>query len=167
MQPRTQNRRGNTLIEFTLVGIPVMFVLISTFEMARGMWIYHTLAYAIKEGTRFAIVHGQNCTTAPNTCGKAIQDVATVVKNAGAGLNASQLSLTFSSASNAAVTCTLNNCLSNATAWPQYPDNQPGLLIGINGIYPFQSAIAMFWPGAGSGITFGVAYFPAGSREIV
>ena len=48
---RSRGRTGSTLIEFTLVGIPLIFVLISTFEMARGMWNYQTLAYAVRAGT--------------------------------------------------------------------------------------------------------------------
>jgi Flp pilus assembly protein TadG len=68
MTPNLRNRRrGSSTLEFTLVGIPIIFVLISTFEMARGMWNYHTIAYAVKEGTRFASVHGIDCSTAPNT----------------------------------------------------------------------------------------------------
>ena len=34
---------GQSLVEFTLVGIPLIFVLISVFEISRGMWMYHTL----------------------------------------------------------------------------------------------------------------------------
>ena len=48
-------------MEFTFVGIPIIFVLISIFEVSRGMWIYHTLAYSVKVGVRYASVHGINC----------------------------------------------------------------------------------------------------------
>lgn len=68
MFSRGGRRGGNAMIEFVLVGIPLIFVLISIFEMARGMWLYHTLAYSVKEGVRYTIVHGQNCATAPNSC---------------------------------------------------------------------------------------------------
>ena len=60
MRARGRRRLGNATIEFTLVEIPLLCVLISTFEMARGMWLYHTLAYAVKEGARYAAVRGQN-----------------------------------------------------------------------------------------------------------
>ena len=60
MQQHESKRRGNSMIEFTLVGIPLMFVLISIVELSRGMWIYHTLAHAVKEGTRYTAVRGQN-----------------------------------------------------------------------------------------------------------
>ena len=48
-----------------------MFALISIFEVSRGMWIYHTLAYSVKNGIRYASVHGIDCfNTAnnPNDC---------------------------------------------------------------------------------------------------
>ena len=67
------DEKGSTMLEFTLVAIPLIFVLISTFEIARGMWIYGTVANAVKEGTRFAIVKGADCATAPNACSAKIE----------------------------------------------------------------------------------------------
>src|SRR5690242_13216787 len=49
---------GQSLVEFTFVGIPMIFVLIGTFEISRGMWMYHTLAHAVRDGVRYASVHG-------------------------------------------------------------------------------------------------------------
>ena len=43
-------QRGATTIEMTLVGIPIIFLLISTFEISRGMWMYNTAATAVREG---------------------------------------------------------------------------------------------------------------------
>src|SRR5690242_2758769 len=50
--------------------------------------------------------------------------------------------------------CTLNACLGNATVWPEAPLNTPGSAVGISASLPFQSALAMFWPGAGRGTNF-------------
>ncbi len=58
---KNRKRLGQALAEFTFVGIPIIFILISVFEVSRGMWMYHTLAYAVKNGTRYASVHGINC----------------------------------------------------------------------------------------------------------
>jgi Flp pilus assembly protein TadG len=143
--------RGNATIEFTLVGIPLVFVLISTIEMARGMWIYHTLAYAVKEGTRYAIVRGQNSPT-PAT----YQSVCNAIVQAGTGLLKEDLTLSFTSASGT-TPYPANNCPN--TQWPpgnnaNIIDNQPGQTISIAGYYPFVSAISMFWPGAGPGMMF-------------
>ena len=162
---RRDRRCGSSTLEFTLVGIPLMFVLISTFEMARGMWNYHTIAYAVKEGTRYASVHGVNCGT-PNACTVTIGQITQKIVDAGIGLPTNQLRLTFTSQSGA-TTCYANTCLSNATVWPPAPGNVVGSSIQIGATYPFTSAISMFWPGAGTGINFGTVNFPASSRETI
>jgi hypothetical protein len=164
--------RGNATIEFTLVGIPLVFVLISTIEMARGMWIYHTLAYAVKEGTRYAVARGQN-----NPVPTTYQNVCNAIVQAGTGLLPEDLTLRFTSLSGTKPY--LANACPN-TPWPPgnnagIIDNQPGQTISITGYYPFASAISMFWPGAGAGMTFqplackGAATLclPAASQDVI
>jgi Flp pilus assembly protein TadG len=163
---RKSAQRGSSMLEFTLVGIPIIFVLISTFELARGMWNYHTLAYAVKEGTRYASVHGIHCSTSPNTCTVTIAQIAQKVLDAGIGLPSNQLRLTFTY-TGGTTTCLANNCLANNTVWPPSPGNVVGSNIQIDANLPFQSAISMFWPGAGPGTTFGTFNFPASSRDTV
>jgi Flp pilus assembly protein TadG len=164
---KKRRQRGSAMIEFTLVGIPMIFVLISTFEISRAMWNYHTLAYAIREGTRYATVHGSGCSSDPlNTCQATVGQVAQRIQNAGIGLDGSQLSLTFISSGNS-ITCTLNACVGNQTVWPQAPLNTPGSTLAINGSLPFESALAMFWPGAGGGMNLPTAYLTAGSSDII
>jgi TadE-like protein len=173
MQKRGRGR-GNATIEFTLVGIPLVFVLISTIEMARGMWIYHTLAYAVKEGTRYAVTRGQN-----NPTRTTYKNVCDVIAQAGTGLLREDLTLTFTSLSGTSPPYAANNCPS-AQPWPPgntpgVIDNQPGQTISITGYYPFVSAISMFWPGAGPGMTFqsltctgaGTLCLPAASQDVM
>ena len=75
------------MIEFTLVGIPMIFLLISIFEISRAMWNYHTLAFAIREATRYAAVHGSGCSTDPhNSCQATVAQVAQRIQDAGIGL---------------------------------------------------------------------------------
>lgn len=164
-------RKGSSTIEFTLVGIPLIFTLISIFEISRGMWIYHTMAYAIKEGTRYGVVHGNGCTTPGNSCQVTIGQIAQHIKDAGIGLEQDELTLTFRSLSNGTHSCpnksTLTDCLSDTTTWPAAPDNLAGFPIQIDGKIKFSSAIAMFWPGSTKGINFTTVYFPSTSREVV
>jgi len=50
--------RGQSLVEFALL-LPLMLLIITgLFDVARAVWEENTLAYAAREGTRFAIVHG-------------------------------------------------------------------------------------------------------------
>jgi len=160
-------RRGNATIEMTLVGIPLVFVLISTFEMARGMWIYHTLAYAIKEGTRFTIVHGQDCGIAPNNCLVTVGQIAAVIQNAGVGLDPEQLKVEMRSMNPADDTGlqTVKDLAGRADIFPTGAGAQIRSPITFTTQYPFQSAISMFWPGAGPGTGFMTVTFPASSRE--
>jgi Flp pilus assembly protein TadG len=168
MNSRKRRQRGSAMIEFTLVGIPMIFVLISVFEISRAMWNYHTLAYAIREGMRYAIVHGSGCSADPmNSCGVTIGQVAQRISDAGIGLEPSELNLTFTSSGHA-IPCTLNTCLGSTTVWPEAPNNTAGNAVAIGGSLPFQSALALLWPGArGSGMNFPTFYLTAGSADII
>src|SRR5579863_9480406 len=156
--------RGNATLEFTLVGIPLIFVLISTFEMARGMWIYHTLAYAVKEGARYTVVRGQN---SPNKV--PLSTICNFIVQQGPGLVPNNLNLTFTSFSGmvgpytagGAVQAGNSSCPGTGVWPPNGVDNQPGQLITIIATYPFQSTIILFWPGVKSGPQFPTFTFPA------
>jgi Flp pilus assembly protein TadG len=162
---RSRGRAGSTLIEFTLVGIPLIFVLISTFEMARGMWNYQTLAYAVRVGSRYASMHGKGCIESGNTCGITVANVAGAISTAAVGLPAANFNVVLSSATAASVTCApLSSCSSNATAWPPAGDNAPGQDIQISANYAFKSALAMLWPGGGK-VSFGTFTFVAYTRQ--
>lgn len=169
-----RGRKGNALIEFTLVGIPIIFVLISIFEIARGMWLYDTLAHAVKEGVRYAVVHGNNCGIPPNSCTVRIQDVARRIAYTGVGLIPTDLQdVTFVSRSRSLTYATLDAALNDAaTYWPAAAPGSPAeaggerfMEIEISARYPFRSAISMLWPGAGPGIIFGTFLLPASSKE--
>jgi Flp pilus assembly protein TadG len=167
MRARPKHQNGNSLIEFTLVGIPIIFVLFSTFEMARGMWLYHTLAYAVKEGSRYASVHGQNCASLPNSCSVNIGQISQTIQSAGVGLDPSAVTLTFTDNSGTAVTCGLNNCLTDSSTWPPSAANAPGMKVTISATCSFRSAIAMFWPGASLQGPLPAINLPASSSEAI
>lgn len=79
-----QRQRGATTIEMTMVGIPLIFILISIFEISRGMWMYNTASTAVREGLRFASVHGLNCVhnppSVPNSCDVKANDIVAVIR---------------------------------------------------------------------------------------
>jgi Flp pilus assembly protein TadG len=181
-------QRGSSTIEMALVGIPIIFTLISIFEMSRGMWMYHTLAYSVKVGVRLASVHGQNCINNPpsvtNNCPKYISDIATVIRNAAVGLDPANTLLTFNASNGDITKCYLGSssvtsvttplgtavgCLSlTTTQWPPSTnsENQVGKQIRIDIRTRFRSALAMVWPGAGA-VSFAEARLGATSQDIV
>jgi Flp pilus assembly protein TadG len=161
------DERGSAIVEMTLVGIPMIFVLISVFEIARGMWAYDTLAYAVRETSRYAIVHGQNCSVSPNSCAITVANLASRLLNAGVGLPSDQLNATFGSLSDN-VTCNpVSSCLSNNAVFPSSGGNSVGNPVTVLATYRFSSAISMFWPGAGRPIVFAPVNLPASSTDYI
>jgi hypothetical protein len=140
-----------------------MFVLISLFELSRGLWIYHTLAYAAREGTRYASFHGRGCNS-PNTCSVTIGQITQVIKAAGLGLDRDAVTVTFTAADGSESGDTMTNQLSNTTAWPVASANGPGQIVKISLKYPFRTFLGALWS---RGNTSQVLYLPASSTEAI
>ena len=161
--------RGSVLLEFTLVGIPALFLLISIFEISRGMWAYHTMTRAVNVGARYASLHGQGCSRTGYHCGITVGDVANKIAAAAPGISPSALTVTLTSAVSGTVTCNpLSNCLTDATPWPPATsgENEPGKEILITGQYMFRSALAMVAPGS-SPDSFAATNLGATSRQLI
>ena len=164
----SNRRRGATTIEMTLVGIPIIFVLISVFEISRGMWMYNTAATAVREGLRVAAVHGINCIPAsgiPNNCPRTANQIVAIIRDGrdavanlpigagAAGLNPSQTTVTFISKT-VRFDCLMDGSTLTGGCNDTWPPTAP---VGENSIKtpieiqirtPFSSAISMFWPGS-------------------
>ena len=158
--------RGNTVLEFTLVGIPMLFILISIFEISRLVWSYHTLAAAVTESARFAIVHGKDCSKAPNDCAASVGDVARRLQARGVGLVPSDVNVTLSSSAGD-VQCSLKDCLAKTEVWPPTSAGAAGMEIEISATYSMVSMVSMFWPGAGTVAPFGRVPLSASTREAI
>ena len=163
-RPPYKTESGNALVEFTLVAIPLIFLLISIVELSRGMWVYGTLAHAVKEGTRYAIVHGQGCAQASTNCPVTLGAVATVVQQAAVGLDPAQFNVVLAAGGSTQSCAPLSTCLSSSSAWPAAPNNSIGLPVKISGTYPFRSGLSMFFPGSRP-VAFSVYNLGAESQE--
>lgn len=162
---RRKSRSGQAFVEFTLVGIPMIFVLISLFEIARITWIYNSLSSAATEATRFAIVHGRNCSTAPNACAKTVADIASCFRFRAVGLSAADTTLSFTTPAGT-MSCRLDECGANVDLWPPNTSNEVGTQIEVSAVYSTHSPLSMLWPGAGAVRPF-VINLPANSRETI
>lgn len=49
---------AQSLVEFAFILPIVLLIITGLFDVARAVWQENTLAYAAREGTRYAIVHG-------------------------------------------------------------------------------------------------------------
>lgn len=79
-----RGERGQALVEFALI-LPILLLLVvGLFDVARAVWQENTLAYAAREGTRYAIVHGS--ASADPSSSKDTADIASVVQKAAIGV---------------------------------------------------------------------------------
>ncbi len=165
---RRNKRAGSAMIEFTMTGIPLIFIWISIVQMSLGMWNYHTLQYAIKQAGAYVSVHGSAtgyCKS--NNC--RVEDAATVMAQYAIGMPASSITMTFTPVASdhvtkgTATTCALNSCETNATA---FPNGNPEFEMKAE--YQFKTAMAMLVPGArGGAVNFRNPWFPAYTHQQV
>jgi len=89
----SEAQRGQSLVEFALL-LPLMLLIITgLFDVARAVWQENTLAYAAREGTRYAIVHGSYGSPAADTtdmspCNDIVicQNIPSIVRTAAIGV---------------------------------------------------------------------------------
>jgi Flp pilus assembly protein TadG len=152
------------MIEFLLVGIPVLFALLAIAQVSIGMFTYNTLASGVDVGTRYASIHSSTVGT-----------VAQQIVNNSPGLNPAKLALTFSGTTggtsttagtlSTVATCTASACLASATAFPA--GNAFYDTLTVSGIYPFATPFAMFWPTVGPMKLAGTVNLGATTTQLV
>jgi Flp pilus assembly protein TadG len=166
-----RSRRGSAQVEFALCAIFMVFLLISIFDMARGLWIYVTVAEAVRDGTRYAAVRGANYVNPANMTrltasptGATVGDTVKVVQQAATGLVPSQLNVKLTDALGTIDCSPSTTCAGSGTIWPRDGAADLNLEIGINVTYPYNSMVVMFFPG-GKGIQFGKYVLGSTSRQ--
>jgi Flp pilus assembly protein TadG len=156
-------RRGSTMLEFTLIGVPLICTLFSLFWMALGMWQYHTIAEAVNATTRAASVHGKGC--AGKTCATTVGSVASQIASNALGIPDGQLNVTLHSNDTGDVSCNpISNCYSSSTAFPSTNGNTTSTVVTISATYQFSPAIS-FWTPWGGGVTFNPVVLGANSSQ--
>ena len=168
MQQRN-GRKGNATLEFTLVGLPLIFVLISVASMCFGMYTLHTIQEAVEQGARYVATHGSGCSSGSNSCALTVGTIADAVASGAPGVIKGSLNVTLipnSGTANQTTCYPVSSCHGNSTVWPPSTngDNAPGNDIRILADFTYTSPIAMFWPGAGS-TRIGTLTFHAISRQ--
>jgi Flp pilus assembly protein TadG len=146
MSPRNRRRSGQSLIEFTLMGIPMVFVTISVVYVSIGMWQFHSLAYASEMTARYVSVHGATCAANGNTCTITVGNVATFFSTQAMALDASKVIVQMKDGSGTTTCNPVNSCNSTATQFPSASYNSVGSDITITATYGVKSPLAMFWP---------------------
>jgi len=157
----TRGRKGSTMLEFVLFGVPTLFLTLSVFQASLTMWQYHTLAEAAATGARYAATHGSDCSQNGNTCTTTGKQVAAVIENAALGMDPTKVNVTMTPQTGSAIgPYTLSNCVAgNAQATgctgnfpPSGSSGAPPNTITVKVTYAANNPFATFWPGVGTGM---------------
>ena len=79
------------MVEFALAGVGTVLLLISTIQLAIGMWHYHSMAYAVHEATRYVSTHGAGCSKIGYSCRVSVGTIATKIKSYSRGVSGSSV----------------------------------------------------------------------------
>jgi Flp pilus assembly protein TadG len=159
-----RSRRGSAALEFTLTGIPLIFLTLAILESSLAMWQFHTLAWVAEAGARYISVHGRGCTQNGNACTVTVGNIASVIAGQGLALDPGKLKVTLYSQSTS-VTCNpLNSCNNNSAQFPSSADNGPNLDVKVVATYPVSNPIPMYWFGS-AGSSGGIFNLSATSRQ--
>jgi Flp pilus assembly protein TadG len=145
-------QRGSAAVEAALIALPLVFITLAAFELGRAMWLYHSLAAAVRTAARYAVVHGEDCVKANAACAVSVGDVVGVIQANGAGLDPGHLELTFTAGQTVVSCATAAACASRADQWPPPAANAVGQTVSISARYGFHSVLSVFWPGQDSAI---------------
>jgi len=123
MTPARRRERGASLPETAIVMTVLLGVLFGIIEFGRAMYTYAFVAQLAREGARWAIVRGSQCTLLDH-CNAASTDVQTYVRSLSEGAT---------NPNNIIVTATWppGGCPPGATG------NSPGCLVSVNVSYTF------------------------------
>lgn len=161
-----KGERGNQTIEFTLVGVPIIFLLFSTANMSFSMLTLHTLQEAAEQGARYVSTRGSDCTT--STCAVTVAKIANVISNSAPGINAANLNLTLTSTAGSGSTQTcapISSCTGTSTVWPPSGANTVGgdIVVQLDGAVT--APMFMYWGGSSAVKTTSPTTFHATSRQ--
>ncbi len=145
---RNRNIRGYALIEFTMIGVPVIFLTISVIEAALAMWQFHSMSYSIETAARYAVTHGRGCTQNGNTCSITLGGLTTLIARQAPVLDPSKLNVTLYTHSTTTACNPINSCLRSTTQFPDSTDNGVNFDITIVATYPVSNPLPVFWPGS-------------------
>jgi len=141
------------MVEFTMLGIPSIFLFLSIMSAAIDMWQFFTLSYAVAQTARYASVHGAGCSTGSNACTITRAQVASYFESQALALVPASTTMTLNDGSGAITCSPVTSCPSSASVFPASGHNTAGTnTVSVSASYTLTDPIAMFWPSAGSAL---------------
>lgn len=77
---------GQSLVEFAIMLPLLLLIITGVFDAGRAVWQENTLAYAAREGTRYAIVHGSGSALILGPNNPAEPNITAIVQAAAVGV---------------------------------------------------------------------------------
>ena len=152
------------MIEFTLVGVPMICTITSIIMTAIAMWQFESLAFGTQITARYIVMHGRTCTQDGNSCTVTVSDIAAYFARQTIALDPSQTNLTLKSATATRNCSPLNSCTGDTTQFPSAVDNGVNFDVTVKATYGVTNPLAMFWPGT-TGVGSGNFNLMATSRQ--
>lgn len=121
---------GQSLIEFALILPVFLTIVLGMFDAARAVWQVNTLAYAAREGSRYAIVHGSTSLLPLGPSNAAEPNIVAVVRSAAIGVPS----------------------VSVATVWPD-GNNDRQSRVSVDATAPFVPLASQYFTGGAFKIT--------------
>jgi Flp pilus assembly protein TadG len=137
MMKRRHRERGSALAETAVVMTVLLMLMFGIIDFGRALYTYSFVAQLAREGARWAIVRGADCTLLSGGCPASSAQLQTYVQSLNEGAtNASKITatLTFAAPSSGIGCPTVGN--------------SPGCLAVVNVTYPFTFMLP-FMPKAG------------------
>jgi hypothetical protein len=147
---KNRAKKGQSLVEFTIVGIPVIFLITSVITVSVDMWQFDNLAYGAQTTARYVAMHGRSCIQDGTTCALTVADVVSYLSSRALALDPGKARVTLTSATSSTVCNPLSTCSSNSAQFPIASDNGVNFDVTVTVTYPITNPITMFWPGASS-----------------
>ena len=83
---KTQNEKGQTIVEFTVVFLFFLLFVFIIIEAARAIFAFNTAGHAAREGVRYAIVRGST-STCPGECPASAANIENYVRGKAVGVD--------------------------------------------------------------------------------
>lgn len=137
---RRHRQRGSTLVETAIVMAVVLALVFGIIDFGRAMYTYSYVGQLARQGARWAIVRGANCTALPTPSGTCpaqggSTDIQPYLQSLNEGaMNASSISATLQWA---APSGNATGCKGTSTTPSPTNSNAPGCLAFVTVTYPF------------------------------
>jgi len=118
---------GAATIEFAITSTILFMSIFGVIGFSLAVFAHHQVSEAAREGTRYAMVHGNTCSNNGSSCAATAAEIQTYVQG---------LALTGITASSLSVTTSYSAYPSGATCTPNANCTNPGNLVTVTVSYP-------------------------------